>query len=108
MKRFLVFSGSDHYPSGGYNDFVGGYETFAEAAHEMVAISHIYGKWVHLVDTELRIMISDTVTKNKLDANFRGWRLDKPDVVLSGPTIRRVYLDLMMYRTLDNPDTEEV
>lgn len=94
MKRFLVFSGDDHYPRGGYNDFVGDYETFTEASNKMVSLAHRDNKWVHLVDTELRIMISDTVTKNKPNANFRGWRIDKSDVVLSGPTIRKVYLDL--------------
>lgn len=38
MSIFLVFSGWDYYPSGGYNDLVGRFETFQEACNALAVV----------------------------------------------------------------------
>lgn len=35
VKRFLVFSFDSYYPSGGWNDFKGSYDTLEEAEYAM-------------------------------------------------------------------------
>jgi len=48
MKRFLRFEGYDYYPSGGWGDFVGDYDTLEEAR----AVERQLWGWLHIVDTE--------------------------------------------------------
>jgi hypothetical protein len=52
MKRYLVFAGSVYYPSGGWDDFVGAYDTITEArAVELERGKGDYS-WAHTIDTE--------------------------------------------------------
>lgn len=49
MKRYLVFSGSDYYPSGGWTDFKGSIDS-------LESLSNIYefvngDDWWHIVDS---------------------------------------------------------
>lgn len=49
MKRFLVFSGDQYYPSGGWGDFQGGYDTLEEA---LASPDYTKADWGHIVDAE--------------------------------------------------------
>ena len=55
-KRFLLFSGANYYPVGGWDDFKGAFDTVKEATDEG------YRKgddWFHVVDREtLELMIA--------------------------------------------------
>jgi hypothetical protein len=44
MKRFLVFSGSDYYPCGGFDDFTGGYDTLDAAIEALRAARSDWGQ----------------------------------------------------------------
>lgn len=52
MKRYLLFAGDHYYPSGGWNDFVGSFDTAREAMEwaESKAIKDS-DDWAHVVDT---------------------------------------------------------
>lgn len=53
MKRYLLFAGEEYYPSGGWNDFRGAFDTLEEArlaAFEPRGCE--YGYWFHVVDTQ--------------------------------------------------------
>lgn len=47
LKRFLLFSGSDYYPGGGWDDFVASFDTLEEAKDRK---SH--RDWNQMVDSE--------------------------------------------------------
>jgi hypothetical protein len=54
MKRYLVFAGDDYYPCGGWDDFVGSWETIEEVREAMNGRLKIPGdgwQWWHAVDT---------------------------------------------------------
>ncbi len=40
MKRFVVFKFDQYYPSGGWNDFTGSFDTVEEARASIVERSH--------------------------------------------------------------------
>ena len=44
---FAVFAGYNYYPSGGWNDFKGVYETFEQAFNVAETIE---GDWAHVVN----------------------------------------------------------
>jgi hypothetical protein len=46
MKRYLLFCYSQYYPSGGWNDFEGSFDTIEDAQNAA------HGDWWHIVDTE--------------------------------------------------------
>lgn len=50
MKKFHVFAGDTYYPSG-FEDYVGSYETLAEAKSVELMYEKI-GKWVDLIQTD--------------------------------------------------------
>lgn len=52
MKQFLLFSGLDRYPSGGWEDFQGSFDSFQDAAL-LVANNNgvIHFDWWHVVDS---------------------------------------------------------
>lgn len=57
MKRYLLFCGYDYYPSGGWSDFVGSYDSILEAHRGM-----IFKDWYHIVDsTTLEIVKEDSL-----------------------------------------------
>ena len=46
-KRFMLFAGRNYYPSGGMDDYVGSFDTVAQA------ISNIGSKdWMHVLDSK--------------------------------------------------------
>lgn len=49
LKRYLVFSGEDYYPAGGWEDFDASYDTLAEAH---AAIKTEAFTWAHVVDRD--------------------------------------------------------
>ena len=54
MKRFLLFSGSNYYPRGGWSDFRGSYDTCEEA---LAAPRSESVDWWQVVDTETEVAI---------------------------------------------------
>ncbi len=51
MKRFLLFTGFNYYPSGGWDDFANSFDTAEEA--KVVGehfINNQCGDWAHIVD----------------------------------------------------------
>lgn len=48
MKRYLVFSGKDHYPRGGWEDFVGSFDTIDECGKSFTSEPN---SWMHIVDS---------------------------------------------------------
>jgi hypothetical protein len=51
MKRFLLFSGDDFYPNGGWDDFSGDFDTVEAARTAAPETDDIYEpKWWHIVD----------------------------------------------------------
>lgn len=71
MKRYLGFSGSTYYPSGGWEDFIGSFDT-PEAAKEAIYESHADWRysWGHVVDQETGTVVLDTI---HLDDNYSKW-----------------------------------
>lgn len=56
MKRFLLFAGSRYYPSGGWGDFLGDFESAREARGEFKRLYREQTKlssdaWYEVVDT---------------------------------------------------------
>ena len=50
MKRYLLFFGEKYYPSGGWKDFGGGYDSVNDA---ITAYAQLDGDWAHVIDTQL-------------------------------------------------------
>lgn len=48
MKRYLLFSGEDYYPDGGWVDFDDSFDTPEEA----MASRKQLGDWAHVVDSQ--------------------------------------------------------
>jgi hypothetical protein len=44
MKRYLLFCGHNYYPHGGWDDFIGSYDTLEEALEDITA------EWYHVID----------------------------------------------------------
>lgn len=58
MKRFMVFSGSNWYPGGGSNDFVGDYDTLEVAENSLIAFPELANwDWWEIWDTDTREVI---------------------------------------------------
>lgn len=60
MKRFVIFSGDEYYPRGGWEDFVGSTDTLSEAMdHEAEGRDprRINGYWSHIVDMETQTIV---------------------------------------------------
>ena len=53
--RFLLFTGSDYYPAGGWDDFKGSADTLEEA---LKAAKDANDSWVQIVDLETGEMIN--------------------------------------------------
>jgi hypothetical protein len=51
MKRYLLFTGNQYYPSGGWSDFKGSFDTVEEALIET------RGDWWHIVDSEIGTVV---------------------------------------------------
>jgi (2Fe-2S) ferredoxin len=90
MKRYLLFSGDHYYPSGGWKDFCGDYDSAEEAVQYLkekcLKDYYMSGSWYHVVDTQApkeivdaifdgmcrdnRIVVSEDISEEKA----KGWR----------------------------------
>lgn len=55
MKRYLLFSGATYYPGGGWEDFVGDYDTPEEIQVGVESLPRY--QWWHIVDTETKAIL---------------------------------------------------
>ena len=53
MKRYLLFAGDKMYPAGGWNDFIGSYDTQAEAVKMIEENTIGLYEWHHIIDTTI-------------------------------------------------------
>lgn len=60
LKRFLLFAGIYYYPSGGWNDFYGSFDTVEEAtaAYEAYAKDKM-DPWGHIFDAQTGTPLND-------------------------------------------------
>ncbi len=73
MKRFLLFAGDDYYPSGGWGDFVGSYDSVEEA------IPDAYSEWAHIVDTATGDVVREgTRPRNRRTHTEWAWTTPPP------------------------------
>lgn len=56
MKNYLLFAGSMYYPSGGWHDFRGSYESIYAAKS---AVIDIICDWYHIVDASTGKIVLD-------------------------------------------------
>lgn len=56
MKRFLLFWGDIYYPSGGWGDFKGSYDTIEEALDKCTK-----AEWYQIVDISTGTVIKEAV-----------------------------------------------
>lgn len=58
LKRFILFRCDYYYPSGGWNDFVGSFDTLEEANNIALKNFKSNNEWFHIIDlntlTEVR------------------------------------------------------
>ena len=65
MKRYLAFYGQEFYPSGGWNDYEGDYDTKEAAVSAMEQLAEVnririddkslwYGQWAHIIDRDTK------------------------------------------------------
>jgi len=54
LKRFLAFGGSQYYPGGGWNDFVGD----TDSAEEAIALLRDEYDWWNVIDTERALVVA--------------------------------------------------
>lgn len=60
MKRYALFVGSRYYPSGGWRDFVGSFDTIVEAREAAwPRRRHETMGWYHIADTEQGRIVED-------------------------------------------------
>lgn len=52
MERYLVFSGENYYPLGGWEDFRNSYDSEAEARNALDLLVKGEYVWGHVVDTQ--------------------------------------------------------
>jgi len=50
MKRYLLFAGDSRYPNGGWDDFVGDYESLELATKKAIKYIENGRDWWHIVD----------------------------------------------------------
>ena len=53
MKRYLLFGNSTPYYGGGWNDFVGSFNTIDEAKGKAATLVKDYTGWYHIIDLEI-------------------------------------------------------
>ncbi len=51
MKRFLLFSGPQYYPGGGWDDFIDSFDSLEEAQQYIADKCSEWGQWSHIIDT---------------------------------------------------------
>lgn len=53
MKRFLLFASSFYYPNGGWDDFIGSFDTVEGAVEFLTSVDkeEVHHDWYQVVDT---------------------------------------------------------
>lgn len=59
MKRYLAFGGDQYYPGGGWDDFVGDFDSKAEALEAAKNGNNKCGWW-HVIDRDTKEEIDET------------------------------------------------
>jgi len=57
MKRYLLFTGNDYYPDGGWGDFAGDFDTIEEIKYTE---KYMVEDWYQIVDTETMLVVYKT------------------------------------------------
>lgn len=57
MKRYLLFAGDNYYPSGGWGDFVDGFDSVEQAALKLAERSY---DWFQIVDATTGEIVAGT------------------------------------------------
>jgi hypothetical protein len=50
MKRYMLFAGDDYYPAGGWDDFIGSFDSVEDA---MASFPRDRYDWWHIVDATI-------------------------------------------------------
>lgn len=59
MKRYVLFTGDNYYPSGGFYDFNGAYEILEDAKSAgLEFFEKSYSGWWHVLDLELGVVVA--------------------------------------------------
>jgi hypothetical protein len=69
VKRFVAFSGADYYPSGGWGDFFGSFDTRDEAVAALAARTKFIGDWTQIVDLETGEDVAENTKAGTAEAN---------------------------------------
>ena len=64
MKQYLVFAGSDYYPSGGWKDFKGSFDSIDEAKKFLNTKELRSYDWFEIVDT-IKMEVVETDIDNR-------------------------------------------
>ena len=59
MKKYLLFVGEHYYPSGGFDDFFGSYDSI-EFAIQIITDNFKHIDWYHIVNTDTMEIVIDT------------------------------------------------
>lgn len=62
MKRYLLFAGEAYYPSGGWSDYEGSFDTVEEAILKQEQLKNRGQPWYHIVDIETEKVIYEEYT----------------------------------------------
>lgn len=65
MKRYLLFGGDRYYPSGGWQDYIGQFDSVVEAMREALREEHSRSKfdWYQVVDTTTAKIVEDGMSE---------------------------------------------
>lgn len=58
MKRYLLFAGPGYYPLGGWDDFIGSFDSEAEAIKYALG-DHLTQDWAHIADAEELTIVAE-------------------------------------------------
>lgn len=59
MKRYLLFQGVLYYPSGGWSDFQGSFDTAEEALEHLKTIHNLGENWWQIVDSTTGTIVKE-------------------------------------------------
>lgn len=51
MKQYLLFAYAGYYPSGGWHDFCGDFDTIEDALLHLVDMDRYYAEFWHIIDS---------------------------------------------------------
>lgn len=66
MKRYMLFGGSEYYPLGGFNDFLGAFNSKEDALSEAIRQDC---DWYHVIDSVEMKCVSGDIYHGELKNN---------------------------------------